>query len=160
MTDFDAALAAATTPEACYRALYDLSQSASPVRLFTVMETDLEAGEGCRAWSNMPAHYPTSGRKALPDNHWFDTVVGRGQVFVANSLAEIDKVFPDAALIGALGCGSVVNLPVAEGARPLGTVNLLDPEGGFPPDRVAQIRALLHGPAQRAMTRARALSRG
>lgn len=157
-TRFDAALEAASTPEACYRALYDLTQEVIGVRLFTVMETDLAAGEGCRAWSNMPREYPPSGRKPLPQNHWFDTVVGRSEIFVANTLDDIDAVFPDAPLIGSLGCGSVVNLPVQDGARRLGTVNLLDPEGGFPPRRVEQIRDLLTVPARRAMMRAKSLA--
>lgn len=159
LSRFETALSAATTPDACYEALYNLTQSEIGVTLFTIMETNIEAGEGCRAWSNMPGPYPISGRKALPQNHWFDIVIGKGQIFVANTIDDIDAVFPDAELIAKLGCGSVVNLPVAQDGKPLGSVNMLDPEQGFPPERVRQIAELLQDPATRTMLRAQELQR-
>lgn len=154
LVKFDAALDDALCPDGVYRALYELTQDMIGVRLFTVMETDVDKGEGCRVWSNQPDVYPTSGRKVLPRNHWFEVVIDRQEPFIANTIEEIDAVFPDADLIAQLGCGSVVNLPVVDGPRAIGSVNLLDHTGSFTPGRVAAIRNLLTVPAKRAMIRA------
>ena len=70
--------------------------------------------------------------------------------FVANTLADIATVFPDYELIGSLGCGSVINLPVTEGGEVVATVNMLDSEQHYTPQRVALAEAHLHTPALQA----------
>jgi hypothetical protein len=68
-------------------------------------------------------------------------------MFVANTLSDIAKVFPDHQLIGFLGCGSVVNLPVLRAGQLVATVNLLDAEGHYTPERVERVAAELTLPA-------------
>ena len=79
------------------------------------------------------------------------------ECFVANTLADIDTVFPDATLIGELGCGSVINLPVVLGDTLVGTVNILDVEHHYTPERVALAKAWLSVPAKAAYLASRQL---
>lgn len=150
-------LALADTEAAVFTALYRLSDALIPVRLWTVMTVDLEAGIARRAFSNIPEAYPTSGTKPITPNAWFDLVHGQRQTFVANTLDDIAAVFPDHALIGSLGCGSVMNLPIFDDGALLATVNLLDAEGHFTDARVAQYTATLEAPALAAVRKARSL---
>ncbi|GAB5449298.1 GAF domain-containing protein [Gymnodinialimonas sp.] len=153
---FEGDLARATSEEDVFAALYRFSNALMPVRLWTVMTVDLNAGVARRAFSNMPDAYPTSGTKEITPNAWFDIVHGRRECFVANSLDDIAAVFPDYELIGALGCASVMNLPVFDDGELLATVNLLDREGYFSADRVAACREILTEPALTALRAARA----
>jgi len=152
-------LAAAKTDEAAFGALFRLSDTLIPVRLWTVMTVDLDAGLARRAYTNMPDAYPASGTKPIVHNAWFDIVHGQHKSFVANTLPEIAAVFPDHELIGSLGCGSVLNLPVLLEGELLGTVNLLDAEGHFTPERVGQCHDVLAEPALAAMRMARTVQR-
>lgn len=155
---FVADLAGAETQGAVFAALYRLSDSLFPVRLWTVMTVDMKAGLARRAYSNQPDAYPTSGTKPIVPNDWFDIVHGQHKCFVANTLADIAEVFPDHAVIGALGCASVMNLPVILKGDLLATVNLLDGEGYFTSQRVQTVTNLLAEPALAAMKAARKLT--
>ncbi|NUB46344.1 GAF domain-containing protein [Fertoebacter nigrum] len=126
-----------TAPEDTFAALH----RAIGGRLFTVTVQDNAAGLVRRAYSSHPVDYPVSGTKPLQHDRWSRQVLGRGEVFVANTLAEFADVFFDHAQIAALGCRSALNLPVFDGAMVLGTVNVLDVEAYFTPARVAAITA-------------------
>jgi hypothetical protein len=140
-------LSAATSEAEVFGALYQFSSSLMPVRLWTVMTVDLDAGIARRAYSNVPKAYPTSGTKTITYNAWFDIVHGRRECFVANTLTDIAAVFPDHELIGSLGCASVMNLPVFDDGVLLATVNLLDGENHFTAERVGVYRDILAEPA-------------
>jgi GAF domain-containing protein len=155
---FETALARADTPDAAYAALERLARDTVGVRLFTVMTLDMEAMLARRAYTSHPVEYPTSGTKPIERNPWFAQVADRRRPFVANTLADIAQVFPDHALIGSLGCGAVINLPVVEEGRVTGTINLLDAEGRYTPDVAARAEAVLSQPAAAAVARARCLS--
>lgn len=156
---FDAELAAAATPEAAFAALHRLADAAVGARLFTVMTVDMAAGLARRAYTSDPESYPATGTKPVEMNAWFEVVHGRHEMFVANTLAEIAEVFPDHELIGSLGCGSVVNLPVLRAGRLVATVNLLDAEGHYTPERVGRVAAELTLPAMAALLLADLLGR-
>ena len=144
---FADALSAAPTRSRGFDALGTLVDDTLATRLFTVMTLDHARGVARRAWSNRPDAYPVSGEKEIEPNPWYAQVVARGEPFVANTLAEIAEVFPDAELIGSLGCASVLNLPVTRRGQVVGTLNLLEGQDHFTPDRVAEARALLTLPA-------------
>jgi len=130
-------------PESAYAALGRLADSHVGARLFTLMDLDEETGEGRRIYSNMPDVYPLFGRKPLPIGEWTETVITGRQVFVANTIGGIARVFPDHELISSLGCGSVMNIPVIAGDTVLGTMNCLDVPGAYGPDKVAAANDLL-----------------
>ena len=113
------------------------------VRLFTVSVQDRAAGIARRAYSNDPHSYPTTVPKPIQHDAWSDRVLGRGETFVANSVAEFAPWFFDHAQLDAMGLRAAVNVPVIWQGQALGTINLLDGEGAFPPDRVAQIKAAI-----------------
>jgi GAF domain-containing protein len=159
-TRFAEELSAAQTPQAAYEALFRFSDALMPVRLWTVMDVDRTACLARRAFTNMPEAYPVSGTKPIPQNDWAAQVLEQRKYFVANTLEGIAKVFPDHALIGELGCGSVMNLPIVQADEVIGSVNLLDAAHHFTADRIRAVETFLTDPARDAMMRARTLDDG
>lgn len=152
---FDAAIANAEGADAAFAALQALVQATVGARLFTYMTVDMEAEVARRAYTSDPANYPTSGTKPIRYDSWFDIVHKQRQYFVANTIADIAKVFPDYELIDSLGCQSVVNMPVVLGGELVGTVNMLDVEGYYTPERVQMIHEVVAVPAKLAAMVAR-----
>ena len=152
---FDAAIANAKGADEAFGALQKLAEQTVGVKLFTFMTVDMQAEVARRAYTSDPANYPTSGTKPIRYDSWFDIVHKERQYFVANTIADIAKVFPDYELIDSLGCQSVVNMPVVLGGELVGTVNMLDIEGYYTPERVADIREILAVPAKLAALVAR-----
>ncbi|RYH02598.1 GAF domain-containing protein [Salipiger sp. IMCC34102] len=150
LADFNAALSSATTEKGAFDALCALVKATVGAKLFTVMTADTHAMVARRAYTDDAEHYPTSGEKPIEPNRWFEQVLTRQEPFVSNTLADIDTVFPDAELIGKLGCGSVVNLPLILGGRVIATMNILHEEGYYTPARVALIHDHLRLPATAA----------
>jgi len=147
---FDAAIAGARTPDAAYRALQTLTQKIVGARLFTVMTVDMAAGLARRAYTSDAVSYPGSGTKPIVRNDWFEIVHTERRPFVANTIEDIAKVFPDHELIDSLGCQSVINLPVVLGDELIATVNMLDRTGHYPPARVDSVATHLSVPAKLA----------
>ena len=147
---FTTALEGAMGRAAAFAALGELVAETVAPRLFTVMTLDWQAGLARRAFSNRPAAYPVSGDKPIERNAWFETIHDRGETFVANTMGELAQVFPDADTIAALGCASVMNLPIRLRGTTVGTLNLLDAEGAFDAATVARAEASLRLPAMAA----------
>lgn len=150
LAEFDRALSLARDVDAPFTALLALARATVGAKLFTFMTVDMQAGLASRSYTSHPAEYPVSGTKPIRYDDWFDQVHKRRRCFVANTLADIGKVFPDAELIGRLGCGSVVNLPVVLADALVGTVNMLHEEHHYTPERVERARSLLSLPAKAA----------
>lgn len=147
LLEFQTALEQATTETQAFDALCALTKATVGAKLFTVMTADMDAMLARRVYTDDAENYPTSGTKEITIDTWFEQVHGRQECFVANTLADIDAVFPDAELIGRLGCASVVNLPIIIGGKMVATVNILHEEGYYTPTRVEQVKALLTLPA-------------
>lgn len=142
MSDLTTALASKDQPEATFQALGRLVQDVIGTKLFTLMEIDHVKGVARRNYTDSPEAYPVSGEKPMQHNRWSEQVEGQHQTFVANSIEEIDSVFPDAELIQSLGCESCMNVPIVVGGKVLGTMNLLNEAGYFTPERVAAAEGL------------------
>ncbi len=112
-------------------------------RLFTVTTQDEVAGVARRAYTSHPVEYPVSGTKPLTRDGWYDHCITGRQVFVANTTPEFAKYFFDHALITSLGLGSCINIPVVDGDRVLGTVNLLAEEQHFTLEKLAAYQGLV-----------------
>ena len=114
-------------------------------RLFTVSVLDRKAGLARRAFSSHPEAYPVSGTKPMANNkamdEWAKQVVERGEIFVANTVAEFAIYFPDHALIESLGCGSALNIPIIR-KEVIGTVNVLDVAQYFDKKKIQHCTAL------------------
>ncbi len=109
---FDHAISKAQKSNEVWKALEEFSGAVAGHKLFTIMAVDNAAGLARRAYTSHPHDYPVSGTKPIHRDQWFDIVHGERRSFVANTIADIAKVFPDFELIASLGCGSVMNLPV------------------------------------------------
>ena len=123
-------------------ALHELVDRKVGVRLLTLMQIDHERQMARRVYSSMPDAYPLSGEKTVLHDEWSARVIGRQEIFIANSPAEIAAVFPDHAQIAELGCASCVNLPIVVAGRVLGTLNCLHVAGHFTAARIKAARAL------------------
>ena len=152
---FDADIAEAKGADAAFSALQALVQATVGAKLFTYMSVDMEAEVARRAYTSDPKSYPTSGTKPIRYDSWFDIVHKERRYFVANTIADIAKVFSDHELIDSLGCQSVVNMPVVLGGELVGTMNMLDVEGYYTPERVQMIREVVAVPAKLAAMVAR-----
>jgi hypothetical protein len=115
--------------------------------LFTVTTVDLDEGVARRVYTNRPKQYPVSGTKPIHRDEWFHIVHDQRRRFVANTIEDIAKVFPDYELIKSLGCGSVLNLPIFLRNELVATVNMLAEEQHYTAERVAVAEALLPVPA-------------
>jgi GAF domain-containing protein len=112
-------------------------------RLFTVTQLDEGKALFARVYTSHPVEYPVSGTKPMEKDGWYDTTIAGRRTFVANTPAEFAKYFFDHALIVSLGLGSCINVPVVDGGRVLGTVNILAEAGHFTPVRLAAYQALV-----------------
>jgi GAF domain-containing protein len=99
-------------------------------KLYTAMRY-LANGEVERVHSSEPVAYPLGGRKPRRDTPWSRQVLVRGEPYYANDTAGIRFAFEDAEKILELGLGAVINVPVKDGERVLGTLNFLREAGGY-----------------------------
>jgi hypothetical protein len=141
-SDVLAALADPDQPGAALRALERIARQEVGARLVTVSTYDFARAQCRRIHTSDAVAYPLSGLKPVPEDAWFAEVIVAKRTYVANSIAEMMPLFPDHAQIAALGCGSVVNLPVVVGGTVVSTLNLLDVAGHYTPERVARVTAL------------------
>ncbi|MES2245518.1 MAG: GAF domain-containing protein [Pseudomonadota bacterium] len=100
-------------------------------RLLTVLVYFGDHGESQRAYSSRPDEYPLNGRKTLEQAPRMRQVLASGIPFIGHTRQAIVDNYPDHARLLAIGCGSVVNLPVHWGTEVVGTVNLLHAEGHY-----------------------------
>ncbi|MBF4460470.1 MULTISPECIES: GAF domain-containing protein [unclassified Pseudoclavibacter] len=114
------------------------------VVLFTVLRFTEGGAVMERIYSSHADEYPVGGTKQVatqvsPD--WVAACRDSGEPFLGATPADLDRIFDDASTIKALGCGSILNVPIPgpDGA-PLATVNMCAPEGTYTP--TAQERAV------------------
>ena len=158
IAEFDAELPRAATLDQMWMALHNLYATTVEFKLFTITAMDIEQGLAHRSFTSDPGAYPVSGTKPIQFDDWFDIVHHQQRLFVANTIADIAKVFPDHQKIWSLGCGSVVNVPIVVNANLVATVNILDVEHHYTPERVELIQSYLVQPALETYLRVEQLS--
>ncbi|GHF27251.1 GAF domain-containing protein [Amycolatopsis deserti] len=108
------------------------------VRLFTVLAWFPERRAMRRVYSNRPEQYPVGGEKTVEISAgWLRQCVEEQQPYLGADREAVRAVFADAELIESLGCGAVINVPVVDGGRTLGALNILDAEGEYDEASVA-----------------------
>jgi len=110
-------------------------------KLYTAMRY-LPSGEVERVHTSNADAYPLAGRKPRRDTPWSRQVLVRGEPYYANDAAGIRFAFEDAEKILGLGLGAVINVPVKEGDRVLGTLNFLREAGGYRREQVSEALSL------------------
>ena len=119
-----------------YASIASEAQSRFGWKLFTAMRY-LENGEVERVHTSDVMAYPLGGRKPRRDTAWSRRVLVRGEPYYANDEAGLRAAFEDAEKLVGLGLGAVMNVPVKDGERVLGTLNFLREPGGYRPEQVA-----------------------
>jgi hypothetical protein len=135
---FDRAIATMRNADAAWQALRELTDRLVGAKLFTVSVIDWANERAGRVFTSHPEAYPVSGTKPIHYDDWFEIVHKQRRAYVANSLAEMSDHFFDRDVIESLGCASVVNLPIEVAGEMVGTVNLLDVEGFYTPERLGR----------------------
>lgn len=133
MIDLVQALSAPGQPASGFAALELAMRRAIGHRLFTIMRHDAGRGVNSRVHSSSPLAYPTGGEKRVADTAWTRQLLREGRPFIGRCRDDIRAHFADHAQIEALGCESVLNLPVIWNGRVIGTVNLLDRAAAYVP---------------------------
>lgn len=101
--------------------------------VFTVMALSLDLSVAKRIFSSHNDAFPVSGEKPIMRNDWFKQVVENKTLFCANQPEQMGDQFPDIDLIKALGCGSVLNVPIIISGKTVAVANILHRAGFFTP---------------------------
>ncbi len=128
--------------KAVYRAVEQVAAETVGWRLFTVLRY-VEAAQAVeRLYSSDEAAYPVGGRKPLSKITASHGAMERGEVFLAATREEVRQAFFDHELIFALGITAILNVPIRQAGRRLGTVNLCGEEGMYGPAEIARGKIL------------------
>ena len=93
-------------------------------KVLTLLKFDVESFRSVRIFSSEPS-YPIGGIKQHPRHSaWSEHIVDRCIPFVAVTLEDVRRTFPDHAGIEAVGCGSTLSVPIVHRGQPKGTLNL------------------------------------
>ncbi len=117
--------AMAGQPDATLAALAEALAATVGFRLFTILLHDKAAGQNRRAYSSRPVEYPVGGAKPITDSPWMQQIFQRGEPYIGHDRDDIRTAFFDYELIWALGCESVLNVPIQWNGSVIATLNLL-----------------------------------
>ncbi|MCD7061420.1 GAF domain-containing protein [Pelagibacterium xiamenense] len=131
-----------STPLALLEAVADQLRDECGLKLVTVTQRDTTDGSFLRLYSSMPDAYATSGRKPPNETPWSAQVIDRKQTFLANDYASLAAVMADHEQIRALGCESIVNIPLVLRNAVIGTLNCLAGPGHFDSDIIRACEAM------------------
>ncbi|OZI33402.1 GAF domain-containing protein [Bordetella genomosp. 5] len=94
-------------------------------RLCTANRVDVDAMRVVRLYSSNPQAYPPGGSKEKAGTPWGQRVLRDHEIFVGEGVDAIRAFFDDHDAIARLGLQSVINVPVVQGGRCVGTLNFL-----------------------------------
>lgn len=137
-----AALAQPDQPEATFVALDQVLGQAIGHRFLSMLVYRWQEGLAERIYSSRPEVYPRHGRKAFTEAPTQRRVAEGMQPYIGRDAADIRRDFPDHDRIFALGCESILNMPVIWAGRAIGQVNLLHEAGHYGPDHLPLVRCL------------------
>jgi hypothetical protein len=102
-----------------------------------------------RIHSSDPVAYPVGGRKRAADYPQNQSVLARGEVYIARDADDIRATYRDAELIFSIGVTSIMNVPIRFCGRNLGAVNVMGIAGQFgdPESDQGRVLAALMVPA-------------
>ena len=93
-----------------------------------------------RVYSSNKKIYPLLGTKPIPKNAWTKRVLIEKKEFLGTNFTQIKKLFFDYETIKSIGCGSIINLPVINNNKVLGTLNILHKESYYNKKRLKNVR--------------------
>ena len=140
---FEETLARYQDPIEVGAALHRLAEAVIGVRVFTLTAVNMEEGHVRRVYSSHTDVYPLLGTKPLVIDDWFERMRSERAIDVINTAAGMEGNFGDLELIRSLGCNASISVPAMAGNDLLGTINALDEEGLYTPDKVEAAQALI-----------------
>lgn len=99
--------------------------------LFTILSYDPVRQLMVRVHSNQLEFNPIGGAKRVTDSHWTQQVLKESRMLVGSNREDIKAVFSEYEKLWAIGCESVLNIPVRADGVTIGTLNLLDGPGHY-----------------------------
>lgn len=127
------------------QAVEDAIQKEVGFRLFTILVFRNDGREMERIHSSHPDAYPVGGRKDVGEDvarDWLEASLVHQIPFFGRSVADVERIFKDADLIAALGCGTIINAPILADGNTIATLNVLDAEGAYGDDDVDTVLAI------------------
>ena len=136
------AAGAAQSPAALFGAIAEVARRRVDAGLVTAMRHDETAATVERIYSSNEVAYPVGGRKVKQESDWSRHVLAEHRVLVSAGDDAIRKHYNDHAIIFGLGLHSCVNVPLVNGGKCIGTLNVLRPRAEWRDDDVVLVRAL------------------
>ena len=109
-------------------------------RLFTLTVVDHSIKYVERVYSNNTKIYPLLVTKPIPINSWTNKVINNKKSFFGENKNQIKKLFFDYEKIFSLECGSIINIPIINDQKILGTLNILHKERFYTKNSVKMIQ--------------------
>jgi GAF domain-containing protein len=110
--------------------------------LLTTLCYDEKKGVVTRLHSSDEKSYPVGGTKPLDQLTENQRIMDRGDVAFAPTRADVKRIFFDHELIFSLGITAILNAPIRQGGRRLGTLNFCGTEGMYDPSAVKTAKIL------------------
>jgi GAF domain-containing protein len=136
------AAGAAKSPAALFAAIAEVARRRVDAGLVTAMRHDEAESTVERIYSSNDAAYPAGGRKPKRDTGWSRKVLVEHRVLLSAGEDGIRESFPDHAIIFGLGLHSCVNVPLVNGGKCIGTLNVLAARANWSDGEIATVRAL------------------
>ncbi|MGE0698840.1 MAG: hypothetical protein AB7O57_07075 [Hyphomicrobiaceae bacterium] len=134
--------AEAPRPMAILEAIGAQAQIILGAKGFTMFRYVRETAEVERIHSSDAVAYPVGGRKRIADYPTNQSVLARGEVYIARGRADIRGTYKDHEKIFSLGVTSIMNVPVRFCETNIGAMNLFGEEGQFDDAKAADARIL------------------
>lgn len=87
-----------------------------------------------RIHTSTAGSHPLGGRKRIADYPHNQTVLARGDIYVAPDREAVARTYKDSERIFALGVTSIMNVPVRFGDTNIGALNLMGEAGWYGPE--------------------------
>jgi hypothetical protein len=129
----DAVRSELAEPQPRFDGLARAMQNVVGYKVLTLLKFDVATFRSVRLFSTEPS-YPVGGVKQHQrGTAWSEHIVDRRVPFLAATLEDVRRSFPDHAGIEAANCGSTLSVPILHRDRPIGTVNLWHVSGFYKP---------------------------
>ncbi|QQO16754.1 GAF domain-containing protein [Bradyrhizobium diazoefficiens] len=125
LRDFLGSLTRATSEGAAFSALEKRSARLHNHVLFTCLRFDYRDQVMLRLYSNREEVSPIGGQKPLPSGPWADRLIQEGRSYIGRSRQDLKEVFFDYEPLWAIGCESVMNIPIRWKSHTVGSINIL-----------------------------------
>jgi GAF domain-containing protein len=129
-------------PLAVFACIEAMAAATIASKMITIMRYDCAQSTLQRVHSNRPDDYPVGGSKVKGQTPWKRQLLDEGRVVLSNDLAALETHFEDSAALRALGVEAILNIPIMNRKRCVGTLNFGHSSGWFT-DRHVEIGRIL-----------------